>query len=227
MELDKLKTHNFTLSTDSGDIPKGTEIVCTGNYVILDHVRGVVIETDGFYGKSEHNKYVEDDYIFENYIVLSLASFARGAVVFNERKVTKYKANVVEKDFNDTVEKFNNLYKKQLKGQGIPYYETRGGITLEPSDNEYGAFNLALPKVVEKVDQEVIKRLSIPLDILKELVQDSKKADKFFKQIEAEMKELGCEIYTFETPDGNFLRRNTFRKYAELRAYSKIKKEEK
>ena len=226
--LDKAKTNDLML----GD----TIIMLTGNGFLLEQRHGYILETESSYPDDIiyedhvlhlHEVLLEEDSLFDNYISLSVGFISRlGKFVPRKRdkgfisKSSEGLNNQIDLD----IETFEELYRDQLIGSGVRFYNVEGGFTFEDGSGEGSLFDLNSSTKVERLETGVVKRLSVPHDILQELINNKPRTVSFFKNIDEEMKKVGCDYYTFKRVDGGgFLSRYESSKNIEIRAYGMAK----
>ena len=197
--LDKAKTNDLML----GD----TIIMLTGNG-FLSGLFGKRTDKDGFYNE--------------------ISKWAYGRSKFVPRKRDKGFISKSSEGLNNQIdldiETFEELYRDQLIGSGVRFYNVEGGFTFEDGSGEGSLFDLNSSTKVERLETGVVKRLSVPHDILQELINNKPRTVSFFKNIDEEMKKVGCDYYTFKRVDGGgFLSRYESSKNIEIRAYGMAK----
>lgn len=202
----------------------GIIIKCTGNADTLMARHGIVIETEedytsieGFYPIEDHN----EGNMFKNGFIVSIGLFTRDLDfierVRHEGFVSENcSAEVMRTDA--TIVSFTEKYKKELSESRIQRYNIGDGVTIEAGDGSL--FDLADPAILTKNTEEVVKRIKISPELLREMTIDYGRGEELFRLIKEQMTSLNCPHYTFKRPDTDdtLLKFSKFEKDVELRA---------
>jgi hypothetical protein len=210
------------------DIKIGDRVIlCTGNYLLMEHAHGVIIETEGSYPDFEkdgrtiklNHKVTEAD-LFVNKVVISLGLVSRLEFIDRVRPsgFSSQSCSTTLTQLEIEKEQFIEMFSSEIGCDSINHYNIEGGVTIANDDG--ALFDLSDLPVVKKNTVEVVKRLGLPSEIIRDMINNKNKGLEFFNQINKEMESLGCKGYTFKRPDGtSSLHRNPFSDILELRAY--------
>jgi len=212
---------------------EGRRIMLTGRSFLLQDRHGVVFETEVPYssfetedGKKVSLEQISDlDLIYENHIAVSIGLLTRHGKFVKKERPEGFVSNStegLELQIETEMEQFVEKYSNRIKTPKMNRYNMEGGVTLAPSEG--ACFMLDSAAVLSENKNEVIKRIKISAEILRDMLENENKTNSFFDQIDEEMKSLGCRGYTFKRPDGEtYLTRDPASKTIELRAYGMAK----
>ena len=215
---------------------EGHRIMLTGQSFLLQNRHGVVFETEVPYSaielkdgkKVEFDKVTDLDIIYKNHIAVSIALLHKGTQFVKRERPEGFVSNSSEElelQIRTEMEMFVDKYADRIKTPKMKLFNIDGGVTI--ASNEGDCFMLNSAAVVSENKHEIIKRINISADILRDLLENDFKANFLFDQIEEEMKSLGCNGYTFKRPDGEiYLIREEASEIIELRAYGMAKESE-
>ena len=220
------KTKLILLQMKEKDIKvEGVTYKVTGNWCLFDDYSEAIIETEDVYKhKTERERKLANRYLFKNSVILSLNQI-------NEKLefVEKIRPeNFVSSDCTNEFLEMKNLIKslqileEKRFSKKLKLFDLEGGITFYPKDNDI-AFALNKPKNVKLISSNFLKRLKLDSSVLRRLVEDSDLRKSFFKEIDDDMKKIGCIDYIFRSPNYSigtdaFLY-NDFYKEVEMRIY--------
>lgn len=192
----------------------GNLIMLTGNFILLDNHSGYALETEYPNPRFSENNHIIKDILFENYIVVPMSKLNN----FIEKQRSE---GFISNSCTGSFESFKNkieLLEKRYKKYFIKYescFDVQGGITINTAEE---AFVLNKAKKVKILENLLVKRLKLSEQVVDALLKDESDAKGFFKNIEKEMKGLGCTGYTIVPP----IIFNDFDKYAEIRIYGRV-----
>lgn len=223
-----MKELNASKTMDLMHKESGQVIMLTGRGFLLEGKHAITLETEGDYiGSEDVHSPIEGD-LFSNSICISIGAIHRNFEFVDRVRDNDFISNLNRESvtqMRDAISTFLNNNNSTLSRK-LRVLNMDGGVTsVNLRKKEHGLFDLADSAVLCKNEVQVVKRIRIGFDMLCDLNSDKSLNDEFFRTLDEEMLELGCEYYTFERPDGgSILNRYTeYLNFVEIRAHGLAK----